>query len=196
MFLFYVITFLSCLLQIQASPKSKTASGDHWIPVQELNKDELLHKLRSSIAQHKYERHQQLAASSETHELRQVPDQTLYAEYGRQASGSTDNTKDTTTAQEKTIFTGVNADSIYSGVFDVNNILIHVAQNFVNIIAGTALWSFFGWLNLPNQRRRSSEFRSLDDEGLFGSYTASDVTWLLRKIADTGDIIASLHDEL
>ena len=71
-----------------------------------------------------------------------------------------------------------------------------MAQNFVNIIAGTALWSFFGWLNLPNQRRRSSEFRSLDDEGLFGSYTASDVTWLLRKIADTGDIIASLHDEL
>ena len=57
----------------------------------------------------------------------------MYAEYGRQASGATDNTKDTN-AQEKTIFTGVNVDSIYSGVFDVNNILIHVAQNFVNII--------------------------------------------------------------
>ena len=127
--------------------------------------------------------------------FRQAPDQTLYAEYGRQASGATDNTKDTN-AQEKTIFTGVNVDSIYSGVFDVNNILIHVAQNFVNIIAGTALWSFFGWLNLPNQRRRSSQSRSLDDEGFLGGYSASDVTWLLRKIADTGDIIASLHDEL
>ena len=119
----------------------------------------------------------------------------MYAEYGRQASGATDNTLDTN-AQEKTIFTGVNVDSIYSGVFDVNNILIHVAQNFVNIIAGTALWSFFGWLNLPNQRRRSSQSRSLDDEGFLGGYSASDVTWLLRKIADTGDIIASLHDEL
>ena len=59
-------------------------------------------------------------------------------------------------AQEKLVFTGVNADSIYSGVLDVNNILIHVGQNLVNFLAGSAVWAVLGALNLPNARRRRS----------------------------------------
>ena len=30
--------------------------------------------------------------------------------------------------------------TVYTGVFDPNNIAIHVAQNFVNFAAGTVAW--------------------------------------------------------
>ena len=30
--------------------------------------------------------------------------------------------------------------TVYNGVFDPNNIAIHVAQNFVNFAAGTVAW--------------------------------------------------------
>jgi len=98
------------------------------------------------------------------------------------------------------VFTGVNADSIYSGVLDVNNILIHVGQNLVNFLAGSAVWAVLGALNLPNARRRrsgSASARSLESEGgLLDNFSSSDFSWLLRKIADTSDMIATLHEEL
>ena len=78
-----------------------------------------------------------------------------YANYAARQSGSSETARDIE-AQEKLVFTGVNADSIYSGVLDVNNILIHVGQNLVNFLAGSAVWAVLGALNLPNARRRRS----------------------------------------
>ena len=34
----------------------------------------------------------------------------------------------------------VDPATVYTGVFDPNNIAIHVAQNFVNFAAGTVAW--------------------------------------------------------
>ena len=39
--------------------------------------------------------------------------------------------------------------------------------------------------------------RSLESEGgLLDNFSSSDFSWLLRKIADTSDMIATLHEEL
>ena len=119
-----------------------------------------------------------------------------YADYAARQSGSAETARDIE-AQEKLVFTGVNADSIYSGVLDVNNILIHVGQNLVNFVAGTAVWFILGSMNLTSQRR--SLGRSLEEGplgGMFDDFSSSEFSWWLRKIADTSDIIASLKDEL
>ena len=99
--------------------------------------------------------------------------------------------------QEKLAFTGVNSATVYTGIFDVNNILIHVGQNLVNFVAGTAVWFILGSMNLTSQRR--SLGRSLDEGplgGMFDDFSSSEFSWWLRKIADTSDILASLKDEL
>ena len=112
--------------------------------------------------------------------------ETVYASFARDFSQDQ--------PQEKLAFGGVNSATVYSGIFDVNNILIHVGQNLVNFLAGTAVWFFLGSMNLTSQRR--SLGRSLDGGGLLQDFSPSDFSWWLRKIADTSDIIASLKDEL
>lgn len=111
----------------------------------------------------------------------------MYAEYARN--------NEQTEAEEKLLFTGVNMATVNSGIFDTNNILIHVGQNFLNFAAGTVMWFAFAWLNPTGSGRRSSG-RSLDGNSFLGQFSADDFSWLLRKIADTSDIIAGLHDEL
>ena len=111
---------------------------------------------------------------------------TVYASLGRDFSQDV--------PEERLAFTGVNSGTVYTGIFDVNNILIHVGQNLVNFLAGTAVWFFLGSMNLTSQRR--SLGRSLDGGGLLQDFSPSDFSWWLRKIADTSDIIASLKDEL
>ena len=102
--------------------------------------------------------------------------------------------------QEKLAFSGVNSATVYTGIFDVNNILIHFGQNLVNFVAGSAVWFILGSMNLTSQRR--SLGRSLEEEdkgplgGMFDDFSSSDISWWLRKMADTSDIIASLKDEL
>ena len=51
-------------------------------------------------------------------------------------------------AQEKVVLTGVDTNTVNTGVFDVNNILIHVMQNLVNFLAGTAVWGVLGAMNI------------------------------------------------
>jgi len=58
------------------------------------------------------------------------------------------------------------------------------------------MWVIFGFMYPGLGSGRSAEARSLDSEGLMGGFTSSDFSWFLRKIADTSDIIASMHDEL
>ena len=99
--------------------------------------------------------------------------------------------------QERLAFSGVNSATVYTGIFDVNNILIHVGQNLVNFVAGTAVWFILGSMNLTSQRR--SLGRSLEEGplgGMFDDFSSSEFSWWLRKIADTSDILASLKDEL
>ena len=129
--------------------------------------------------------------------FRQKPEaETIYADYGRsQQSGASNN--DNQPAQEKLALSGVSSDTIYSGILDVNNIIIHVTQNFLNFAAGTVFWVVVGYMYPPNTSGRRSGQRSLESENsIFDGFSTSDFSWLLRKIADTSDIIASMHDEL
>ena len=75
--------------------------------------------------------------------------ETIYASLARDFSHQDE-------PQEKLAFSGVNSATVYTGIFDVNNILIHVGQNLVNFLAGSAVWAVLGALNLPNARRRRS----------------------------------------
>ena len=113
----------------------------------------------------------------------------MYASLGRDFSQDV--------PEERLAFSGVNSGTVYTGIFDVNNILIHVGQNLVNFVAGTAVWFILGSMNLTSQRR--SLGRSLDEGplgGMFDDFSSSEFSWWLRKIADTRDILASLKDEL
>ena len=92
---------------------------------------------------------------------------------------------------EKLALTGVNTNTIYTGILDVNNILIHVGQNMVNFLAGTAVWMVLGTLNLGTARSGRSA-----DGGLFNWFSSKDFTWMLRTVANTADIISIFHEEL
>ena len=86
---------------------------------------------------------------------------------------------------------GVNPSTISTGMLDVNNILIHVGQNLVNFLAGSAVWLVLGTLNLGTARSVRS-----GDEGLFSWLSGHDFSWMLRTVADTADIISIFHQEL
>merc|ERR1739842_204548 len=80
------------------------------------------------------------------------------------------------TLEEKSNIKGA---TVYTGVFDPNNIAIHVAQNFVNFAAGSIAWFFFA-ATYPSVSRSFSEGRSLDS-------SAKDLSQMLRSAADTID---------
>merc|ERR1711997_32383 len=73
----------------------------------------------------------------------------------------------------------INYATVYTGVFDPNNIAIHVMQNFVNFAAGTVAWILFA-ATYPSVSRSFSEGRSLDS-------SAKDLSQMLRSAADTID---------
>ena len=98
-------------------------------------------------------------------------------------------------AQEKVVLTGVDSSTVTTGVFDVNNIVIHVMQNLVNFLAVTAVWGVLGAMNIAGTNTGRSG-RALGAEGILDNFSAGDFSWLLRKIADTSDIISSMHQEL
>ena len=87
---------------------------------------------------------------------------------------------------------GVSSATVRTGVLDVNNILIHVGQNLVNFLAGTAVWMVLGTLNLGTART----LRSDDEGGFLGGWVGQDFSWILRTVADTADIINGFHQEL
>ena len=87
--------------------------------------------------------------------------------------------------------TGVNIPTITTGILDANNILIHVGQNFVNFLAGTAVWLVLGSLNYGAARSERAE-----EGGVRSWFSGQDVSWILRIVADTTDFINSLHEEL
>ena len=98
-------------------------------------------------------------------------------------------------AQEKVILTGVDSNTVTTGVFDANNILIHWVQNLINFLAGSAAWAALGAMNIGGSNTGRSG-RSMAAQGILDTWSAGDLSWLLRKIADTSDIIASMHEEL
>ena len=84
--------------------------------------------------------------------------------------------------------TSVNTATITAGILDVNNILIHVGQNLVNFLAGTAVWLVLGTLNYGAARS--------DEGGVMSWFSGQDLSWMLRTVADTADIVNSWHQEL
>ena len=86
---------------------------------------------------------------------------------------------------------GVSPSTINTGILDVNNILIHVGQNFVNFLAGTAVWMVLASLNLGTARSARSQ-----EGGMASWLSGLDYPWILRAVADTADIINGLHQEL
>ena len=89
--------------------------------------------------------------------------------------------------------TGVNIATITTGILDVNNILIHVGQNLVNFLAGSAVWLVLGSLNYGAAR---SQMGDDDDGGVRSWFSGQDLSRMLRTVADTTDLINSLHEEL
>ena len=77
-------------------------------------------------------------------------------------------------------------------ILDVNNILIHVGQNLVNFLAGTAVWLILGSLNLSTTSRSARQ----EGEGFSSWITGLDYPAILRTVADTADIIQAIHQEL
>ena len=102
-----------------------------------------------------------------------------------------DETRSSDIGYEKLGLSGVNPATISTGILDVNNILIHVGQNLVNFLAGSAVWLVLGTLNLGTARNGRS-----DDGGVFSWLPGQDFSWVLRTVADTADIISSFHQEL
>jgi len=90
----------------------------------------------------------------------------------------------------------INTGTIYTGVFDPNNILIHVSQNFINFVASTITW--FVFLPLYQGTGTGREGRNIETGGSdwLAWLTGRDFTWALRRIADTADIISQFRDEL
>lgn len=88
----------------------------------------------------------------------------------------------------------INPSTIYTGVFDPNNILIHVSQNFVNFAVSTLAWMIF----VPIFNPTSREGRSLEGSSWLSwlSDHSQDVPWALRRIADTAEVFNQLRDEL
>jgi len=89
---------------------------------------------------------------------------------------------------------GINTSTVYSGVFDPNNILIHVTQNLVNFIAGTIAWMVF----IPMYQGSRREGRALEGDSWLSwlSEHSHQVPWALRRIADTADIISQFREDL
>jgi len=98
--------------------------------------------------------------------------------------------------KERQGIASIDTGTIYNGVFDPNNILIHVTQNMINFVASSLTW----FLLLPFYQGASGrEGRSGEDTG--GSkwwdwLSQEDFSWALRRIADTADIISKFKDEL
>ena len=87
--------------------------------------------------------------------------------------------------------TGVAPSTISTGILDVNNILIHVGQNLVNFLAGSAVWMVLGSLNLGTARSARAE-----EGGFLSWFSGQDLSWILRTVADTADIFQRYRQEL
>ena len=87
--------------------------------------------------------------------------------------------------------TGVGPSTISTGILDVNNILIHVGQNLVNFLAGSAVWMVLGSLNLGTARSARAE-----EGGFLSWFSGQDLSWMLRTVADTADIFQRYRQEL
>merc|ERR1712004_38109 len=95
-----------------------------------------------------------------------------------------------TEAQGKALEERSNLDyaTVYNGVFDPNNIAIHVAQNFVNFAAGTVAWFLFAAVYPGVRNARSPySFSGIYEEGRSLHSNAKDFTQLLRSAADSID---------
>jgi len=88
----------------------------------------------------------------------------------------------------------ISPSTVYTGVFDPNNILIHVSQNFVNFAVSTIAWMVF----VPFFTGTSREGRSMEGSSWMSwlSGHSQDVPWALRRIADTAEVFNQLKDEL
>jgi len=90
----------------------------------------------------------------------------------------------------------ISPSTVYTGVFDPNNILIHISQNFVNFAVSTIAWMVFIPLYSGTSTGRGG--RSLEGGSWFNwlSEHSEDVPWALRRIADTAEVFYQLRDEL
>ena len=102
-----------------------------------------------------------------------------------------DKTRSYNQGDDRLSLTGVNTATVYTGILDVNNILIHVGQNLVIFLASTAVWMVLGTLNLGTARSGRS-----DDGGVVNWFSGNDFTWMLRTVADSADMISSFHHGL
>ena len=85
----------------------------------------------------------------------------------------------------------INTDTIYTGVFDPNNILIHVSQNLVNFVTSSLTWLIILPLFSSGGGREGGQAREASE-----GWGISDASWVIRRIADTVDVVNRLREEL
>jgi len=102
---------------------------------------------------------------------------------------------------------GVTLDSttIYNGVFQPENMIIHIVQNLVNFVASTMTWGLLmtTYQAPVKRKKRSSDlgadsfFPHDEEESRFGlNIDGDNVAWVLRQLASTAEQYKRLNDEL
>merc|ERR1711894_65182 len=96
-------------------------------------------------------------------------------------------------------------DTVYTGVFDPSNILIHVTQNFINFAAGSVAWLILGTGYEVNRsgtwqlgrKKKKRDLNQQQEETNFRSvFTGKRVANVFRAFADTVETFDRFFDEL
>ncbi|XP_023332941.1 uncharacterized protein LOC111704820 [Eurytemora carolleeae] len=114
--------------------------------------------------------------------------------------------KDNSENDGRTMMAGISVNPTlwYTGVFQPENILIHVSQNFFNFFSSSMFWFILMALTQGTTKRKR---RSVDEEDVlqldevvseFNSVLVDgdNVAWFLRKMAETAEQYKRLKDEL
>lgn len=107
--------------------------------------------------------------------------------------------------EARTAGLSINSNTVYTGVFQAENILIHLSQNFVNFVSSTLAWFIIMGLFSPSatagKRKKRSTVEAVEEDetetvndGV--NIDADKVAWILRSLADTAEQFHRLKDEL
>ena len=82
----------------------------------------------------------QQAWGQEQYEEQQQQQQEYHQQYYEQTADQSQQREGTSQKRYFASVPSIDYATVYSGIFDPNNIFIHVGQNFINFAAGTVVW--------------------------------------------------------
>jgi len=93
----------------------------------------------------------------------------------------------------------IDSNTVYTGILQPENVLIHVAQNLVNFVASSVTWAFvvyaYSGTAIGRKRRSADDLDEVEDAWSLG-LDGDNVAWLLRQMANTAEKYKRLDDEL